>query len=77
MEESGEGVAGTYWVCWPGLLKCVACSTSWMPANRKVAAVKAPQRMMVELRKVRDPTTGSAPKMVAVSIDSIFRCCCC
>ena len=47
---------GTYWVCWPGLLKCVACSKSWMPERKKVAAVKVPQSKMVNLWNVKEPT---------------------
>lgn len=39
-----EGEVGVYWICWPGLLKCVACSKSWTPEKMKVIAVKAPQR---------------------------------
>ena len=38
---------GCYWVCWPGLLKCVACRNSWTVEQRTVNAVKAPQRIMV------------------------------
>ena len=59
--------------CVGQLLKCVTCSRSWTSKKRKVTAVKAPQRMMVNLWKVKAPMTLSAPTLVAVSIDSTVR----
>ena len=68
---------GTHWVCWAGLLKCVACSNSWTPEKSKATAVKTPQRMTVNVWKVREPMTSSAPEKVAVSIDPMLQCCSC